>query len=385
MRTPSARTVFLSLAGLLIGCPLLGFFGLRGFVSLHGFEAPDRLPVRSVQAVLDGSFQRGAEAHFEHLYFGRKELLLLRNGVFDLANANQYHAGFAGHIIEGKDGFLFERPYIDVRNTPEARIHMARRDRFSAAIQECRTVRKALAARKGGAGIPTAFLLAPSKADVLADHIPDRFGPYCENTNAVSVAYRIWPEILRKAKVPFVEPADYLSDGSSPIADFPKQGTHWTVLCAGRALAAVQNRLPGADTAEFPFVAPTAEFRPGPDDFRDVDLGYLRNTPWSYTPRRMLHAHAVFPSASVPTGKRIFVFGDSFSEEVGLALVRSGLYADEDVEVCFNRRPPAEELLASIDRADLVLFVYSSVSLSKPRVLWDLSAIAKCLTGPQPR
>ena len=378
MRRPSARTAFLAATALALGLPLLGWFGLRGLVGAHGFDTPDVVPPPPTPGNLaSGRFQRDAAEHFEHVFFGRTELLFFKNGLFDLASGGRYHAGFGGHVAQGKDGWLFEKPYLDAAfrtNLPISTLRVRTRTRAALA-----NLRRALDETRPGA--PVAFVLAPSKAEVLRDKAPDRFFAFAERPEADSAdpePYRTVRSLLAQtgfAAADFSRPG---RAGADPRALFPYGGTHWTVALA--ALAA-SNALALADPA-LPRPAPLPPvLAPGPDDPRDRDLAHLLNVPVPYRRGGDLHAHASFPPppAGAPGPETIYIVGDSFGEQFREALVRSGLYAASNVVLRFNELPPAREFREAAACGAAVLFVWSAPSLAGSRLAETAEALANDL------
>ena len=109
MRRPSPRTLFLAAMALALGLPLLGWFGLPGFVGAHGFDTPDVPPPPPTPAnLVSGRFREGVAAHWGHVFFGRTELLFLKNGLFDLASGGRYHAGdmTGGEVLDSYMRYL---------------------------------------------------------------------------------------------------------------------------------------------------------------------------------------------------------------------------------------------------------------------------------------
>ena len=378
MRRPSARPLYLAAMAAALALPSLGWLGLRGLVTAHGFETPDVAPRLTPANVRSGRFQKDFATHFEHVFFGRTEMLFLKNGLHDLANFGDYHAGFSGHVIQGKDGWLFEKPYLDVAFRTPLPIESPREQR--AARQALAHFRSACAAAfPNGSAPPFAVLLAPSKAEALRDKAPARYAFFAERPapapGAAPEPYAAWRALLAAARVPFVDAADLADPAADPRTLFPYGGTHWTVhyaaRCVSAALAAAAPSLPRPEP-----LPPT--LAPGPDDPRDRDLAHLLNVPIPYRRHGDLHAHAAFPPAA-PSGRRILLLGDSFGEQAKAALVRSGLYAPEDVLLFFNRIPPARAFRDAMARADAVLFVWSAPSLANRRVQETLDALANHL------
>ena len=378
MRRPSARTLYLAAMAAALALPSLGWLGLRGLVTAHGFETPDVSPRLTAANLRSGRFQKDADTHFGHIFFGRTEMLFLKNGIHDLATLGDYRAGFSGHVIQGRDGWLFEDSYLDVafRTNHPVESAAGRRD----ARQAFDHFRSACAAAfPDGSAPPFAVLLAPSKAEILRDKVPARYAFFAERPAPAPgeppEPYATWRALLGRNRVPFVDAADLAEPGADPRTLFPYGGTHWTVHYAARtvsaALAAAAPALPRPEPLP-------PKLAPGHDDPHDRDLAHLLNLPVRYRRGGDLHAHAAFPPAE-PSGRRVLLIGDSFAEQVQAALVRSGLYAPEDVTLFFNRLPSARDFRAELARADAVLFVWSAPSLAGNRVRITLETLANDL------
>jgi len=376
MRRPSPRTLFLAAMALALGLPLLGWFGLPGFVGAHGFDTPDvPPPPPTPENLVSGRFREGVSAHWGHVFFGRTELLFLKNGLFDLASGGRYHAGFAGRIVQGRDGWLFEKPYLDVSfrtNLPIARPRLRSRT-----LHSLERLRAALDAVRPGA--PVAFVLAPSKAELLRDRVPARyfaFGERPASEDADPEPYRTVRGLLSDAGFPFVDASALADPAADPRTLFPYGGTHWTVDYAARAAAAALAHAAPA----LPRPAPLPPvFAPGPDDPRDRDIAGLLNLPVPYRRGGDLHARAVFPPVDAPGTNTVYLLGDSFGEQLQAALVRSGLYAETNVVLRFNELPPAREFRDAAAHADAILFVFSAPSLAGTRLAETAEALANDL------
>lgn len=369
-----ARTVFVAAMALALGLPLLGWTGLRGFVGAHGFDTPDVKPRLTAENVLSGRFRRDFEAHWGHVFFGRTEMLFARNGLYDLLNAGRFHSGYAGRIVQGRGGQLFEKPYIDVAASDSLPIES------EVLLGRTRTALRRLAGAVESLG-PDAprfgFLLAPSKAVSLGDFLPKRYRLRVLLRSRDRRPYATWCGLLGDLGLPYHDATGLPPPGfPDPDACFPYSGTHWTVHWAAHAasnlLAAVAPALP----RPVPLAPKFVDRKPYSRD--DRDLAWLLNLPWPYGRHPDRYAHPVF--APVPCGEaRILVFGDSFSVQVRDALVASGAYAPENVRLVYNDIPPAAEFARAMREADAVLFVYSAPSLASSRVATTAETLANDL------
>ena len=391
-----ARNAFLAAMALALGLPLLGWTGLRGFVGVHGFDTPDVKPRFSVRDVLSGRFRRDFETHWGHVFFGRTEMLFAKNGLYELLNAGLFHSGYAGRIVQGRGGQLFEKPYVDVVIAESLPVESAvLKNRSSTALKRLQGAIASL-----GPDAPrVAFVLAPGKAGVFRDSLPRR---YRRLLRPGDEPYALWRDLLGRLGILCFDASRSLppgADGPASPALFPYTGTHWTVHwaahAASNALALAAPDLP----RPVPLAPRLVPHRPFTRD--DRDMAGLLNLPWPYRRSPDLYAHPVFsppvfpaPSAAVPSvssvpsvpvappppsSARVLVFGDSFSVQVRDALVASGAYAPENVRLCYNEIPSAAAFARALREADAALFVYSSPSLASSRVATTADILANHL------
>lgn len=375
-----ARTGFVAAMALALGLPLLGWTGLRGFVGAHGFDTPDVTPRLTAGNVLSGRFRHDFEAHWGHIFFGRTEMLFVRNGLYELLNAGRFHSGYAGRIVQGRGGQLFEKPYVDVAAADSLPIES------DVLLSRTRTAlcRLSDAVASLGPDAPRlGFLLAPSKAFTLGDFLPKRYRIRVLLRSSDRQPYATWRDLLGDLGLPFLDATDLPPPGfPDPDACFPYSGTHWTVHWAAHAasnlLAAAAPALP----RPVPLAPKFVDRKPYSRD--DRDLAWLLNLPWPYYRHPDRYAHPVFgppvrPSESRDDDARILVFGDSFSVQVRDALVASGAYAPENVRLVYNDIPPAAEFARAMREADAALFVYSAPSLASSRVAATAETLANDL------
>ena len=383
MKKPSGAAIFSAAVFLLVALPMLGWLGLPGFVGAHGFDTPDVKPRLSRAALLSGRWQKQVGDHFAHVFFGRTELLFLKNGLHDTATLGADRAGFAGSIVQGRRGFLFERPYVET--ALRASLPIERRFISVSSASALRRFAEALdsfCAREKPGGRPpaVAFVLAPSKAETLRQLLPSRVLSFSARpAESDPQPYRQWREILGQCGVPFAATEDAAPpEGSPEIAAFAYTGTHWTVYSAALAASAVLRR--AVPDARRPVPSGFSLVRGQPDDPRDRDLANLLNLPVRYRRAPDTYAHAEFAApAGGPRRTRVLLIGDSFTEQFREALVRGGASRPEDVELFFNELPPVPHLRDAILKTDVIVFVHSAPSLAGTRVRDTLSVLANDL------
>lgn len=318
--------------GLLLALPLVQ--QLTGFprdLPLTGAEARTPPPTWSAAAWFDGTFAAQAEQwSLERIGFRGLLIHLATQANYSLFGRIGLPGGT--EVVEGRDHWLFERAYIKWAMRPQG-YSQARAASFA---DQAARLQEALARR----GIAFALVLAPSKAEIMADRLPpditlpprapdgfyDRLAPALR---ARGVALLDGPQLFLNWKQ------------ADPGADlFPAGGVHWSTWAAWqvwRELAGLFRRQPGlADLPDSP-VRERVWSRPLG---ADADLRNLLNL-WHFEPGgpRPIAYPLVAPPPAPHQGRyAALVVGDSFALTLIDAMCRSGLFRQIDLLYYFNRR-----------------------------------------------
>ena len=369
------RNLYIGLVLAALAAPLLCVTGLRGFVQVAGFERKAPRPAVSAKAFLDGAFQNDLKAYYDRKYFGRGELLKFKHLVFDAVNLGHYHAGYSGNVVQGRDGFLFERGYLDVLFNPPTKYHTpAHRRQFA---ETAAALQRAVEARGAAFGL----ILAPSKPEACPGLVPARYRRF-SRAPADFDLYGGLSDALASARIPHVNGAEL----SRPFLDtdvlFPYTGTHWSVYCAAMAATNLIGQInPVAPTNDLP--APVVlgmEYKSEPYDIHDRDIADLLNLPRPYRRVPDRYPHPVFALPTARPGKAV-ILGDSFCDQLLAALQDSGAY--RDVVMFSNQLPTQGELESALAGADLVVYAYSAHALARDRVPREMQYALELLTDPQ--
>ncbi|MCB9798280.1 hypothetical protein H6758_00975 [Candidatus Nomurabacteria bacterium] len=185
---------------------------------LDGFELSATMPKVTKAAWMTGEYQKQTLEYVSQ-NIGFRGYMVRTDNELTLRVFDELPSGTVPEIVMGKDEYLFERAYIDAMYnkpwTPSSILDKKARDlsRFE----------QKLAAR----GVPFVLLIAPSKASVYPEWIPDK---YVRRDLLGKTDYeRILP-YLDKYGVSYFDANAFLVErkSQSDFLSFGKPGTHWS-------------------------------------------------------------------------------------------------------------------------------------------------------------
>ena len=266
-------------------------------------------------------------------------------------------------VVLGREGFLFEKVYVDTYRragqSPDAKLREA-----SAAVRR-------LQDRLAADGIAFLLVIAPSKAEIYPEYLPkeaDVAGRPLRRSN-----YENMIGVLRQDGVNLVDAhqlcLEWKREAGTPLL-FAHSGTHWNHYGAARVIEQITSRLrelTGKDLPAMPVIgSKTNQLIMGPDN----DLGDLANL-WS---RRQLAGPQIHPVRERQPGTHrpdILFVCDSFGTKLTDLMTRGKLYRQQDTYY-YNKRhlfwprprpsrleqdPPKQDLLLELQGRDAVVIV----------------------------
>ena len=266
-------------------------------------------------------------------------------------------------VVLGREGFLFEKVYVDTYRqagqSPEAKLREA-----SAAVRR-------LQDRLAADGIAFLLVIAPSKAEIYPEYLPkeaDVAGRPLRRSN-----YENMIGVLRQDGVNLVDAhelfLEWKREEGAPLL-FAHTGTHWNYYGAARVVEQILCRLRDLTGKDLPALAVVGSETNwnvvGPDN----DLGDLANL-WT---RQQLVGPQIHPvREKVPGTYRpdILFICDSFGTQLTQLMARSKLYRQQDTYF-YNKRhfywprprashldpdAPDSGLLAELQGRDAVVIV----------------------------
>ena len=321
-----ART--LSLAGMAAVFALVFCGTWCGFppdVRLGGVERGAAVPPPGWRAWLDGAFAAAVEPWLARNLGWRGIGIRTANQV-NHALFRRPPGGANTSVMIGADGWLFEKAYVRERTRrPAFRPGVA--DTFAADLARLQRI-----CRQRGTAF--AVLIAPSKAEIYPERLPEPFRRLPPAAAARTNAYQQLAAALRGAEVACVDAhAAFLEWKRGGVDLFPPGGTHWNHYGAQRALERLWQTLREQPTLrDLPALPALAGHRPRPPVGTDNDLARLLNL-WTFGPggRRPV-PFPVLEETPAPAAAplRIAVAGDSFAFTLIDALACAGVRGEVD-------------------------------------------------------
>ena len=232
-------------------------------------------------------------------------------------------------VIIGKDNWLFEKAYLDKLNTPA-------KDDGSRINEQAKWLR-ILQDRLAEEGIAFVFVIAPSKAEVYPEYIPDehRNPPLPQD---IETDYQQALEVLLKHGVNFVDSHSmFMQEKDTGYELFGPSGTHWNKYGAYLVWKEIAKTVEGQvrPPLQIPFLAGVEKH---PSDEIDADLGTLLNL-WDTSLSSPKTCYPVFEFERDLQNQTpaILIIGDSFLFTLVDIVKRANLSTDVDAWYYFKR------------------------------------------------
>ncbi len=266
---------------------------------LDGHYIPIEKPVFDIKNFLNRDFQEHAEIWIAENIGFRNMLVRLRNQL----GWSLFRRGYAQDVVEGKEGYLFTRPYIDAV-TGKDFLGMDSIDSLATKLKDLQdTLEKQ--------SKTMLVLLAPGKASYSNKYLPKNieiepvgtnyngFKYYLNQAGVRHINFRQWFEQMRDSI-------------TQPYPLFPKTGIHWSTYGATLAADSLIRYLDSHHTWKLPkfdydpITLTTQSLK------RDEDIGLALNLIWKPQPfpmgRGKIHYHESIGS-KLPS---VLIVGDSY-------------------------------------------------------------------------
>ncbi len=294
---------------------------------LAGVEKTPAEPRFHALAWWDGSLQERFEPWFNAKVGLRGWMVRTYNQIHNVLFRK--FAGTGTKVVQGREGVLFEKVYVDAFHAPRQRRQKELRD----VCEGVRALQDALAER----GIAFLLVIAPSKAEILPEFLPEW----------VDVGGRPAKRSAREDMVPLLQEYGIQHMDVNALfrrwkserapSMFSKGGTHWNHYAAARVTGEILNALGRQTGRAMPVLEVTGVLTNDVVWATDNDLGQLLNL-WSSQRFAGTQTHPVLrTSRSDPLPDILFV-GDSFVLTLTRILDEAGLYRKRDTFYYFNRR-----------------------------------------------
>lgn len=280
-----------------------------------GTERPSSMPKFNAETLLSGRFGEEFERHCARTFGFRGFGIRLEHQLeWELFRKLPKPGGTP--IDYGRDHWLYEHEYVrHYVNRIEMRLKEA--VEFAGRMVSLRD-------RLARNGIPLVVCLAPSKAAVYPEYLPEGVGPSAEDLSKTPARDLLYVCLL-SASIPVVDSrALFLEWKQDGTLLFARNGTHWNAYGAQRVFDAIVAAARAQNPA-FPPVPEVIGHTDAPPLKKDRDLAFLHNMCRYPYPDETV-PYPVLSEVPVPEGRRLRIFGvgDSFSFQLADAMGRTG-------------------------------------------------------------
>ena len=109
----SMKIVYFVLIATLLVLPALYFFGAKeDWTKLYGWEKNTKVVPFTFASYTNRTYQTSFTEDFSKNFFMRKTFLRTSLEIWDVLNLRTFHHGYKCSIMDGRDGILFEKPYL---------------------------------------------------------------------------------------------------------------------------------------------------------------------------------------------------------------------------------------------------------------------------------
>lgn len=345
-----------------LALPPMRFLGLtHEFTKLHGHEVPVELPALSVASLRDRTFQDAATALFARRFFLRDVCVKTAYQIREATNFGKFHYGFRATLMDGRDGVLFERPYLQFHKTCP---RPGGRAKYAKALETLREI-DAFCASNGAHFVAMLF---PDKPQAYPEYLPGWLGWLCDYSN-----YDTQGEIaglLREDGIDVFDANRYLLGRKSEWTAwvYPPAGTHFSAYGCGLFYNGFLEEF--VDTGRYAFRgARFVKALPRKTAwYLDDDIGNALNI-WRNTHvARNVYTEPVFePADAVPNEGSMVVFGDCYCDQVARIFGDARFFDRKRIHKAKRYGKEKPEDLAPFVR-DLKLLVLSFQSFNTGRL-----------------
>lgn len=317
------------LFSLFLGLPLFQMWtGFPPDYPLQGVETPSTRPETSLSAWWAGSMQ----AEFDTWLNQRIGL----RGLF-VRTANQINHSLFGElsknlgtpVLMGRDGFLFEKAYVDA--------YQVNGMRPESELENVSSSTRRLQDRLAVDGIAFLLVIAPSKAEIYSEYLPA--GTDVKGRSGRRSNYQNMAAHLRKDGVNLVDAhalfLEWKREPDVPLL-FAKGGTHWNQYGAARVVSRIMEELRELTGKDLPTLQVVGAMTNRTIVDADNDLGELVNL-WSGRPLAGPQIHPVLETHVGTHSPDILFVGDSYVFTLTNLMDREKLYRKRDTYYYYNR------------------------------------------------
>lgn len=353
------KIAYFVLVAILLAVPSLHFMGAREkWVDLAGWEKRADIVPLSFVSYTNRAFQTSFTENFSKSFFLRKTFLKTALQIRDFLNLRMFHYGYNSSVMEGRDGVLFEKPYL--------KFHLqADRSGDTNKYASVMGVLKEMDAFCRSIGADFVFLPMPDKPQVYEEYLPiwlDWFFDYSNYDTQSKLE-----NVCRANGIKVFESGKYLLSRKKEWKTwvYPPGGTHFNAYGAGLvyegfagfAKTNLENRLAFNGFLGVRRVEPIWSV--------DDDISRLLNT-W-YNPRLRSNPHYApeFDTKDVANEGSAIILGDCYREQIVKIFQDAKLFAGKKIVPSKRKGQAAKDFRDVIADLKLVVMVYQSFNTDR--------------------
>ena len=353
------KIVYFVLVAALLSIPALHFFGAReDWTKLYGWEKNTKVVPFTFASYTNRTYQTSFTEDFSKNFFMRKTFLRTSLEIWDAFNLRTFHHGYKCSIMDGRDGILFEKPYLKFHLEADRSGNTGKYDSVMKKLKEmdafCRSI-----------GADFVFMPMADKPQAYAEYLPawlDWFFDYSNYDTQGKLA-----DLCRANGIKTFDACNYLLSKKNEWETwvYPPGGTHFNAYgmgliyegFAGFAATNLMNRLTfnrflGAHRAE-------------PVWSVDDDISNLLNI-W-YNPSQWSNPHFApeFDANGVANKGSAIIMGDCYREQIVKIFQDAKLFEPKKIVASKRKGQKAQDFRNVIGDLKLVVLTFQSFNTDR--------------------
>ena len=353
------KVVYFALVAAALAIPSLSFFGAReDWTKLAGWEKNTNVAPFTFANWTNRTFQTSFTEDFSKNFFMRKTLLRTSLELWDVLNLRTFHHGYRSSILDGRDGVLFEKPYVKFHLEAD---RSGDTNKYASVMKKI----KELDAFCRSIGADFVFMPMADKPQAYSEYLPgwlDWFFDYSNYDAQGALA-----SLCRANGIKTFDACNYLLSRKKEWKEwvYPPGGTHFNAYgmglvyegFAGFAATNLENRLT--------FNRFRGVHRIEPEWSVDDDISRLLNI-W-YNPRLGTNPHFApeFDAKGVANDGSAFVLGDCYREQIVQIFKDAQLFAPKKILASKRVGQKAQDLGGVIKDLKLVVLTFQSFNAGR--------------------
>lgn len=324
----------------------------------------------SVKDFFNKKYQRDYESYKDMNFGLRNVFIRLKNQVYNFLNFGYFNSSFNRNIEKGEDGFLFQKSFINIYFQPiEGKKH----------LKENFLLLDEIVKKLNQLGIKFIFVIEPDKASTLAEHWPYKW----KLQRRYNQDYIQWNDTIeQECKRYNLTCLDLIKTFRSKKNEnfsnyFVKGGEHWTMVGAGEAasqmLKIIDNtfdeRIIDNRKLKFTPFAMHAE----------NDLISLLNLFSSKKEKEYPYFEYEYSPDPFKIKKNIFLYGDSYTDQLKDALLSTGIIERDHLEQNSNKTLNEKEWLDKLCKDQILIFSYTLPNILSSRLMNDAKGLLQAI------